>query len=332
MRAVQLAAYGPAENLAVVEVPWPRPQAGEVLIRVGAAGLVFADTQMRRGDYVNLPMSLPFTPGREVAGAIEELGPGVEGWRAGQRVMANMHTGGYAEYARASVAELVALPDRAEYLQGIVYNMNLRVAYLSYYFFGAVQPGETLLVHAAAGGIGSLLIQIAKRRGGNRVIALASSEDKLAYCRALGADHGINTRSTDYVAEVQRITAGQGVDVCFNSVAGPTLQTDPAAIRVFGRWMINGYAGGRDCIDPALLMHRSLTVKVYSIYNVFGTPAFRDATAFLEDWLQTEPLETCTRTFPLEAAAEAHRWIEGRHSRGKIALVPGTPPAAAEPT
>jgi NADPH2:quinone reductase len=322
MRAVQLTAYGPAENLTVVDVPRPRPQAGEALIRVGAAGLVFADTQMRRGDYVNLPPSLPFTPGREVAGVIEELGPGVEGWRVGQRVMANMHTGGYAEYARASVAELVALPDRAEFLQGIVYNINLRVAYLSYYYFGGVQPGETILVHAAAGGIGSLLVQIAKRRGGNRVIALASSEDKLAYCRALGADHCINTRTTDYVAEALKITSGQGVDVCFNSVAGRTLETDPAAIRVLGRWMINGHAGGRDVIDPARVMHRSLTIKIFSIYNVFGTPAFRDATAFLQDWLQKEPLESCTRTFPLEAAADAHRWIEGRRSFGKIALVP----------
>jgi NADPH2:quinone reductase len=322
MRAVQLTAYGPAEYLVVVDVPRPRPQAGEALIRVGAAGLVFADTQMRRGDYVNLPPSLPFTPGREVAGVIEELGPGVEGWRVGQRVMANMHTGGYAEYARASVAELAALPDRAEFLQGVVYNINLRVAYLSYYYFGGVQTGETILIHAAAGGIGSLLVQIAKRRGGNRVIALASSEDKLAYCRALGADHCINTRTTDYVAEALKITSGHGVDVCFNSVAGRTLETDPAAIRVLGRWMINGYAGGRDVIDPARVMHRSLTIKIFSIYNVFGTPAFRDATVFLQDWLQKEPLESCTRTFPLEAAADAHRWIEERRSFGKIALVP----------
>lgn len=323
MRAVQLKAYGPAENLVLAEVPRPRPDKGEVLIRVGAAGLIFADTQMRRGDYVNLPHHLPFTPGREVAGVIEEIGPEVSGWRVGQRVMANMHTGGYAEYACAAATELFALPDRADYLQGIACNVNLRVAYLYYYYFGEVQPGETLLVHAAAGGVGSNLIQIAKRRGRNTVIALASSDDKLEYCRSLGADYGINTRSSDYVAEVNRITGGRGVDVSFNSVAGPTLQTDPDAIRVLGRWMINGYAGGRDYIDPARVMHRSLTLKIFSLYNIFGTPTYAAATEFLREWLVTEPLLGCTRTFSLEQAADAHRWLEGRHSHGKIALVPG---------
>jgi NADPH2:quinone reductase len=322
MRAVQLNAYGPAENLVLAEVPRPRPGKGEVLIRVGAAGLIFADTQMRRGDYVNLPPAVPFIPGREVAGVIEEVGSEITNWRVGQRVMANMHTGGYAEYALATANELFELPDRADFLQGIACNANLRVAYLYYYFFGEVQPGETLLVHAAAGGVGSNLLQIAKRHGSNTVIALASSQEKVEFCRSLGADYCINTRSCDYVAEVLKITSGRGVDISFNSVAGPTLQTDPDAIRVLGRWMINGYAGGRDFIDPARVMHRSLTLKIFSLYNIFGTPTYHAATEFLREWLATEPLIGCSRTFPLEQAAEAHRWLEGRHSLGKIALVP----------
>jgi len=322
MRAVQLVAYGPADNLVAVDVPRPNPGKGEVLIRVGAAGVVFADTQMRRGDYVNLPRAVPFIPGREVAGVIEAVGPDVDTWRIGQRVMANMHTGGYAEYAVASTSELVELPDRADFLQGIACNVNLKVAYLYYYFFGQVLPDETLLVHAAGGGVGSNLIQIAKRRGRNTVIALASSDEKLDFCRSLGADHCINTRRTDYVAEVLKITSGRGVDISFNSVAGPTLQTDPDAIRVFGRWMINGYAGGRDLIDPARVMHRSLTLKIFSIYNTFGTPVDQAATEFLRNWLAEEPLIGCSRTFALEQAADAHRWLEGRHALGKIALVP----------
>lgn len=322
MRAVQLGDYGPADNLAAVDVPRPSPGTGEVLIRVGAAGVVFADTQMRRGDYVNLPRVLPFIPGREVGGVIEAVGPGVDAWRTGQRVVANMHMGGYAEYAVASTSELIELPDRADFLQGIACNINLKVAYLYYYFFGQVLPDETLLVHAAAGGVGSNLIQIAKRRGRNTVIALASSDEKVDFCRSLGADHCINTRSTDYVAEVLKITSGRGVDISFNSVAGPTLRTDPDAIRVFGRWMINGYAGGRDLIDPARVMHRSLTLKIFSIYNTFGTPVDQAATEFLRNWLAGEALIGCSRTFALEQAAAAHRWLEGRHALGKIALVP----------
>jgi len=322
MKAVQLHAYGPAENLVLAELPVPVPDEGQVLIRVGAAGVVFADTQMRRGDYVNLPGGFPFTPGREVAGVIERIGPGVTAFQPGMRVVANMHTGGYAEYAIASAGELVLLPDRADFQQAVVYNINLRVAYLYYHTFGNVQPGEVILVHAAAGGIGGLVTQIAKRRGRNEVIALASSDEKLAFCRANGADHCINTSRDDYVAEVLRITGGRGVDVSFNSVAGPTLATDPHAIRPLGRWLINGYAGGRALLDPNAIMPKSLTVKIFSVYSVFGTEEFRKATEFLQDWLQNEPLEGCSCTFPLEEAAEAHRWIESRQSHGKICLVP----------
>ncbi len=236
--------------------------------------------------------------------------------------MADMHTGGYAEFATAAVRDLVRLPERASFLQGVVYLVNLRIAYLYYYTFGQVQPGDVLMVHAAAGGIGTLVTQIAKRRGSNVVIALASSDEKLAHCRAAGADYAINIRSADYVTEVLRITGGRGVDVSMNSVAGPTLQTDPAAIRPRGRWLINGYAGGRALLDPNAIMHKSLTLSVFSVYTVRRDEEFTKATAFLDEWLRTEPLESCTRTFPLEAAEEAHRWIEGRHSHGKIALVP----------
>lgn len=321
MQAVQIKSFGPAENFSIVELPVPEPGDGEVLIRVGAAGIVFADTQMRRGDYVNLP-ALPFTLGREVAGVVEKVGPGVTAIQPGMRVMADMHTGGYAEYAKAAVRDLVPLPDRASYLQGIVYQVNLRIAYLYYYTFGKVQPGEVILLHAAAGGIGTLVTQIAKRRGNNVVIALASSDEKLAYCRAAGADYCINTRTDDYVAEVLRITGGKGVDVAMNSVAGPTLQTDPLAIRPRGRWLINGYAGGRSLIDPNAIMPKSLTLSIFSVYTVRDDEEFRKATAFLEEWLRTEQLDSCSRTFSLAAVEEAHRWIEARHSHGKIALVP----------
>lgn len=322
MRAVQIKSFGSTANFRVVDLPLPDPGEGEVLIRVGAAGIVFADTQMRRGDYVNLP-ALPFTPGREVAGIIEKVGPGVTTVQPGCRVMADMHTGGYAEFAKAAVRDLVRLPDSASYLQGIVYLVNLRIAYLYFYTFGKVEAGEVILLHAAAGGIGTLVTQIAKRRGSNNVvIALASSDEKLEYCRAAGADYCINTLTADYVDEVLRITGGKGVDVSMNSVAGATLQTDPLAIRPRGRWLINGYAGGRSLIDPNAIMPKSLNLSIFSVYTVRNDEEFRKATTFLEEWLSTERLDSCTRSFPLEAVEDAHRWIEERHSYGKIALVP----------
>ena len=321
MRAVQVKSFGSVENFIVTDLPVPQPDEDEVLIRVCAAGIIFADTQMRRGDYVKLP-SLPFVPGREVAGVVEKVGPGVTKIQPGMRVMAEMHTGGYAEYAKAQARDLVRLPDSASYLQGIVYLFNLRIAYLYYYTFGKVQPGEVMLVHAASGGIGTLVTQIAKRRGDNVVIALASSDDKLAHCRAAGADYCINTRESDYVTEVLRITGGKGVDISMNSVAGPTLETDPLVIRPLGRWLINGYAGGKGLIDPNIIMPKSLTLTIFSVYTVRDGDEFRKATVFLEDWLRTEQLDSCSRTFSLEAVKDAHRWIEERHSYGKISLVP----------
>ncbi len=322
MRAVQLDKYGPAENFKIVDAPIPEPKEGEVLIKVEAAGLIFADTQMRRGDYVNLPPSLPFIPGREVAGTVDKVGAKVEDIRPGMRVMALTHTGGYAEYATAPIGQVVHLPDRVSFLQGLVYNINLRVAYLCYYTFGRVQPNETVLLHAASGGIGTLIMQIAKKRGNNVIIALASSEEKLEYCRANGADYLINYRAVDYVDEVLRITGAKGVDVSLNSVGGPTLQTDPRAIRRLGRWVINGYAAGKGVIDPyEVIMYKALNISIFSIYALADRPEPGQAKDFLDRWLHTEDLISVTKTFQLEDVTAAHHWLEGQHSYGKIALV-----------
>ena len=223
MRAVQLDAYGPAENFKIVDVPIPEPAEDEVLIKVEAASVIFADSLMRRGIYLNLPPSLPFIPGRGVVGVVEKVGANATDTepdlaarvgtkttniKAGMRVMARMHTGGYAEFATASLKNVVCIPDGVSYLEALVYNSNLRIAYLMYYTFGQVQPDETILLHAPAGGIGTLITQIAKRRGNNVVIALSSSEEKLEYCRKNGADYGINYKTSDYVEEVLRVTGG----------------------------------------------------------------------------------------------------------------------------
>ena len=322
MRAVLLNEFGPAAQLTLCDIPVPEPKDNEILIKVGAAGVVFADTQIRRGDYVNLP-TLPFIPGREVAGVVEKVGRNVTQICTGMRVSADMHTGGYAEYAVADADSAIILPERINFEQAIVHHVNLRVAYLYYYTFGQVQSGETILLHAAAGGIGSLVIQIAKRRGvDNTIIALSSSDEKLERCRFAGADYCINYRKSDYVKEVLRITGGRGVDVSMNSVGGRTLETDYLAIRPLGRWLINGYAGGKGLIDPYAFILKSLTLSIFSIYTVRHDEAFRQATLFLEKWLRNESLVDCSRIFSLEEAAQAHEWIEKQQSYGKIGLVP----------
>jgi len=321
MKAIELREFGPAENFRVVEAPIPEPAVDEVLIEAEAAGIIFADTQMRRGDYVNLP-SLPFVPGREVAGTIKKVGDQVTTFDEGERVVAHMHTGGYAEYAAASAEKVLRLSDRVSFLEGLVYHINLRIAYLCYYTFGKIERDATILLHAAAGGIGTLITQIAKRRGNNTIIALVSSDEKLEYCLENGADYAINYTATDYVEEVLRITDGQGADVSLNSVGGSTLRTDPEAIRPLGRWVIYGYAAGKDFIDPyEVIMPKSLTVSIFSVYTVREGEEYRQATEFMNEWLQTEELISVTRTFPLDEVIAAHHWIEGQHSIGKIALL-----------
>ena len=322
MRAVQLNEYGPAENFKIVERPIPEPADDEVLIKVHAAGIIFADSQLRRGDYVNLPPSLPIIPGREAAGTIEKVGVKVKTFKPGMRVVAFLPSGGYAEYALASIKYTTRLPDRVSFLQGLVYHNNLRFAYLMYYVAGGIKPFDSILLHAAAGGIGTLVTQIAKRRANNVVIALSSSDEKLAYCLENGADYGINYRKTDYVAEALKITGGRGVDVALNSVAGPTLKTDPHAIKPMGRWIITGHAAGKGTIDPyEVMLIKSITVSIFSVYTVLERNEFRIATEFMENWLHTEALISVAKTFPLEDVTAAHHWIDSHRSVGKIALV-----------
>ena len=321
MKAVVLRELGPAGNLEVGEMPIPEPADDEILVKVEVAGAIHADTMMRRGDYPLVP-PLPFVPGREVAGTVERVGANVNCLDPGARVTADMPNGGYAEYAVAKASTAIPIPDHVTFEQAVVHHFNLPVAYLAYYVFGEIQPDETILVHSAAGGIGSLFVQIAKRRANNVVIGLVSTEDKVEKCLANGADHAINTKSVDYVSEVQRITDGRGVDVSFNNVAGPTLRTDPQVIRTRGRWLISSWAGGKEPLDLTGIMLKSFTLRPFSLYSVWAGPEFQLATAFLREWLTTEQLDTPGRTFAFEDAAAAHTWMEERQSFGKVALVP----------
>ena len=210
MKAIQLEQYGPPENFKLVNIPVPEPKEGEVLIKVEAASVIFADSMVRRGAYINRSAELPFIPGREVSGTVEKVnlpaqsdgdasfaektGARMTGITPGMRVTANLLTGGYAEYAIAPLKDLVCLPNRVSFLQGLVYQLNMRIAYLAYYTFGQIQPNDTILLHAPAGGIGTLITHIAKRRARNVVIALSSSPEKIAYCLKNGADYHVAIR------------------------------------------------------------------------------------------------------------------------------------------
>ncbi len=321
MKAIQLNGLGSVEHLSVVEVPTPEVGEDEVLIKNKYAGIMYADIMQRKGGYLFQP-PLPFIPGKEVSGVVEKVGSDVKDIAPGMRVMTTVLLGGYAEYVKAFERDIIVLPDNVSFGQGLVYLVNLPVAYLAYAVFGNVQPGETILLHAAAGGVGTMITQIARRKGQNTVIALSSSDEKLAYCKKNGADHGVNYKTIDYREAVLKLTNGQGVDICFNSVSGSTLQTDPLCIKYRGRWVIYGYSGGAGTIDPLgeNIITKSLNITSFTTYSVFGTEDQINMYQFLHKWLATENLESPTKTFIMDDIGAAHTWMESQRSFGKIVL------------
>ena len=214
MRAIQLDEWGPATNMQLRQVPVPEPTPDQLRIKVHTAGIIFADLMLREQRYViNVP--LPHCPGREVAGVVDKVGSAVSDFEVGDRVMATMIGGAYAEYAVVAagrglpdgrrVATTFKLPDRASFESSLVYLTGLRTAYLACRVVHTPRPEETVLLHAASGCVGSHLMRLAKKNG-NTVIALVSRDEKVPRCRELGADHVINLSKTDYVQEVLRLT------------------------------------------------------------------------------------------------------------------------------
>jgi NADPH:quinone reductase len=324
MKAAQITQYGPSSNFKVVDVPIPTIDSREVLVKVEAAGIIFADVLQRRGGYGPPKRPFPFTMGIEVAGTVEKLGAEVTGFEVGNRVVGTLQFGGYAEYAAVPARTLRVIPGRVSFEQALVYVINLPAAFIHYSTFGNVQPGETLLVHAASGGVGSLITQITKRRGkNNKVIALASSDEKLAFCKQNGADYCINYRKEDYVQAVKKITDNRGADLVCNSVGGETLATDPSVVkRLTGRWLISGAAAGRGTIDPYAFLYESITVRSFSIHTLEGTEEHKKVHRFLDEWLRTEELIEPAHVFKLDDIAAAHDLIEQQRSFGKVILVP----------
>ena len=319
MKAIHLVETGSVDNFKVVDLPKPTPGDNEVLIKTKAVGVMFADIMQRRGGYIIQP-ELPFIPGKELSGVIESVGRDVKKLEPGMRVMAFTLIGAYAEYVTIPEEHVIILPDHVSFQQGLVYLLNMPVAYLAVHEFGKIQPGDTILLHAASGGIGSLITQIINKEGNNTLIALASSDEKLSYCKENGAEHCINYRSTDYVQEVLKITEGKGVDVIFNSVAGNTFKTDPHAIKDRGKWLIYGSSAGVSTIDLFEFILKSLVIIPFSVYTIQDSVIGEEMNQYRVNWLQNEKVLSPTKVFALEDIGAAHTWIENQKAIGKIVL------------
>jgi NADPH2:quinone reductase len=222
-----------------------------------------------------------------------------------------------------------AVPEHVPLDRVLAYPVNLRTAYFLVYVWGKVQPGEKVLLHAAAGGVGLLALQIMKRKLNDvTVIALAGSDEKVALCKAHGADHVINYKKENYVDAVNRIVGEKpkglnigpptgGVHVALNGVSGPTLATDPLVIRKRGRWVIYGYAGGRATIDTSGYGYDGITIMPFSSLAWAGTPEYEASNAFVNDWLKNEELIAPT-VHSLDDVKEVQRAMEQGNTIGKV--------------
>ena len=322
-RAVEVTEFGDAGTMTVREVEPPEPEAGEVRIEVRAAGINFADIMQRRGHYHGGPEP-PYRPGMEVAGVIDVVGEGVDR-EVGEPVVSLVDGGGYAGYAVADARGLLEIPGEMGFEAAAGFPVQWLTAHNCLFEWGDVEADETVLVHAAAGGVGSAAVQLADEAGAE-VIGTASTDEKLAMASDLGMDHGIRYTETDFVDRVDEITDGEGVDLVLDGIGGETTDRSLDALRSFGRMVSFGAAAGEPGRpNTADLLFGNKTVIGYHLGRALKQRPMRvmGAVPELTQLLGDGTLEVQVgRTFDLADAAEAHQFIEDRRSSGKVVLVP----------
>ena len=322
MRAVICKAWGPPEALVVDDVPEPVPGADDVLIRVRACGVNFADALIVQGKYQEKP-PLPFTPGIEVAGEVVAMGEDVGGLGTGQRVVALCATGGYAEAAIAPAAVTVRIPDSMPYETAAGFMVAYGTAHIGLAHRAGLRKGETLLVHGAGGGVGLAAVEVGKAMGA-KVIATAGSEDKRALARTHGADHVIDYRAGQFKDIVKTLTDGRGADVVFDPVGGQVLAQSLRCIAWEGRLLVIGFAAGDIPQVPAglvLVKNISMVGVFWGAYRMHEPAIITRSLHRLFSWFEEGDLNpVVSETLPLERAAQAMQRLLHREAIGKIVL------------
>ena len=340
MRALVCQAYGPIENLKVEDIPTPTPKPGEVLVRVGAAGVSFAALLGVQGKHQHKP-ALPYVPGNEIAGHVVALGEDVRNVKVGARIATGVGQGGFAEYAVAIADNVVPIPPIMPYAQATNFPTLYPTAYGVLKWKANLQSGEVLLVHGAGGGSGLTGIEVGKAMGAV-VIASAGGGDKLAAAKEAGADHLIDYRSEDLRSKVLELTGGRGADVIYDPVGGTAFDASLRCVAPEGRIIPMGFASGTVPQIPAnILLVKNVTVIgfYYGYYNGWGgktAPTPQEAAALarrramvadaqkeLMQWFSEEKLKaTVAGSFDLADWVKAFKLIEERTVVGKAVLVP----------
>jgi NADPH:quinone reductase len=324
MKAVVATRWGEPSDLLYLDVPDPEPGPGQVLVETRAAGCNFPDILMVQGKYQVKPPH-PFSPGHEIAGVVRAVGPGVTRVRAGQRVIANLEWGGYAERAVTSAERVHPIPDAMPFDQAAAFYVVYQTGYSALVRRAALQPGEWLLVHGAAGGVGLAAVQLGKALGA-RVIATAGTKDKLEIARQSGADVLIDYGTEDWVERVKAVTGGEGADVIYDPVGGDVFDGSTKCIAFEGRILTIGFAGGR---IPTLAINRVL-LKNFSVVGVHWGYYQRRGSPLVQEWMdallklyeQGRIRPVVYRSYPLREAAAALGALSARESYGKVVLVP----------
>lgn len=322
MKAIQFHEFGDIDVLRLDDIPVPEPKSGEVLIRVQATGVNFSDILQRKNQYIFTP-PLPFIPGGEVAGTIERVGADVPSFSIGQRVVSFPQHGGYAEYAIAPAHLTAVLPDEVDFDLGAAIIIQGLTAFHMLKTLAQVKSGQTVLVNAAAGGVGTLAVQLAKILGATHVVATAGSPEKLEFVRSLGADSLVNYRESDWQEQVMRATGGKGVDVVLESVGGDTFHKSLECLASRGQLIIFGRSSGSTVFDPVILLDRIRTVTGFSLYEFLENPLYTESLKTLFDYIKQGQLKVqIGGVFPLEQASKVHQLIESRSTQGKLILKP----------
>lgn len=329
MKAVHLTRFGGPDVLRLVELPTPIPGPGEILVRVRAAGINFAETLMREDRYAMTPPLLSI-PGVEAAGVIEAFGEEVRGFEIGARVAAplfaaGLHLGGYAEYVVIPAEFVVPLPDELSFEEAAALMVQgLTAAYL---VKQAAPAGKTVLINAAAGGVGSLLVQLARQAGAKTIVATASTDTKLDFARSLGADIGIDYTQADWATALDDALGGAGPDIVYESVGGAITMTSLVALAPLGQMIVYGalniqqFQLGVPELLGLIFKNQSLTG--FALAPLLTPESLRTDLAALFDLVVSGALRvTIGGSYPLARVAEAHRDLEQRGTMGKLVLQP----------
>jgi len=322
MKAIQVARTGGPEVLTLVDLPVPTPKPNEAIVKIEASGVNFIDVYFREGRY---PSPLPFINGQEGAGVVTEVGGDVTNLKTGDRVAYTSSLGSYAEYAAVPAARLVKIPDGLNFEQAAAVMLQGMTAHYLLFSTYKLQSGETALIHAAAGGVGLLLVQMAKKIGA-RVIATAGTEEKAQLARDAGADETIVYTQVDFEAETRRLTEDKGVHVVYDGVGKATFEKDLNVLRPRGYLVLFGGASG--AVPPFDLIKLS---QKGSLYITRPTLGHYTTTREELEWRANEVLGMIAggdlklrihHVYPLAEAQQAHRDLEGRKTTGKLLLKP----------